>query len=87
MAKPTTTRDDLSMYSWARFAQLCAQHNVTMGYEGSGPSKTWDPDRAVEKVHGSSAYADILAAQGEQAALDAVIVTEYEPAYAARGQA
>lgn len=85
MVQTITAKDDLSLYSWARFGQLCAQYDVTLGYEGSGASKIWDPDRAVEKVHGSSAYADILAQQGERAALDAVIVTEYEPVYAKRG--
>lgn len=67
-------------YSWQRFVGLADRLHVTIGYTSDTPPVS-DPKRACEKAVGDSAYADI---PGEIARVEAVITTEYVPAYEQR---
>ena len=65
-------------YAWQRISKLAESLHITIGYEDA---KTSDPMRACEKAVGLEAYAHI---PDPIQRVEAVIVTEYVPAYEKR---
>lgn len=74
-----TITSEMLEYSWRRFSKLAESLHITIGYEKD--PLTSDPMRACEKAVGLDTYAHI---PGEIQRVEAVIATEYVPAYEQR---